>query len=322
MKKSKIIIPALAVIAFSTAASVTGTVAWFSASKTATITTGQFAVVKTEGALAVECAYGVGTVIANDAQSKPTIVNPVTNAKIGDFSWNPDSKQGYNDLGVDEDGVAIAYRAIGTNTSYSTQPASSGTGAHVYKINDTTYYAFTWKVTFTYTWGADHTPLNVFFNYKDSTMTGSMQSGQSATSGKTQTGIRIAMVGSAHTCVFAGLQEAANLKGVYSTTSSANYGATGLSSASFSYFASDKFALGNVAAASATAKASYAKAVDGDANQSSRADYLGQITYSGDFDTMDMYCVAWYEGTDPNVVDERELDQVTSSLAFYACVNA
>ncbi len=322
MKKSKIIIPALAVIAFSTVASITGTVAWFTASKTATITTGDFAVVKAEGSLSVACDYGVGTAIANDAQSKPTIVNPVTNAKISDFSFNPETKQGWNDLGVAEDGVATAYRTIGTTTSYSSQPATNGLGAHVYKISDVAYYAFTWKVTFTYTWGADHTALNIFFNYGSSTMTGSIQSGEDATTNKTQTGIRIAMVGSEHTCVFAGLQTAANLKGVHSTTSSANYGTTGLTSSSYSYFASDKFALGNVAAASATAKASYAKAIDGEASQSSRADYLGQITYSGDSDTMVMYCVAWFEGTDPNVIDENELDKVSSSLAFYAAVNA
>ena len=44
MKKSKIIVPALALIAFSTAASITGTVAWFTASRSATMSLGTYTV--------------------------------------------------------------------------------------------------------------------------------------------------------------------------------------------------------------------------------------------------------------------------------------
>ena len=46
MKKSKIIVPALAIITLSTAASITGTVAWFTANRTASVTVGDMAVVK------------------------------------------------------------------------------------------------------------------------------------------------------------------------------------------------------------------------------------------------------------------------------------
>ena len=55
MKKSRIVIPALAMIAFSMAASITGAVAWFTATRTATVTSGAYAVVKTSSNLHHKC---------------------------------------------------------------------------------------------------------------------------------------------------------------------------------------------------------------------------------------------------------------------------
>jgi len=60
MKKSKILIPAFGVLILSTAASVTGTVAWFTASRTATITAGDFAVVNTNSNLELALSNGIG----------------------------------------------------------------------------------------------------------------------------------------------------------------------------------------------------------------------------------------------------------------------
>lgn len=54
MKKSKIIIPAAAILALSVGASVTGTVAWFSASRTVSTTVNNLAAINTSGDLGVE----------------------------------------------------------------------------------------------------------------------------------------------------------------------------------------------------------------------------------------------------------------------------
>ncbi len=313
-KKSKIIVPALGLILLSTAASISGSVAWFTASRSTTVTTGSFAVVKTDGALAQTVEYGVGTAVTGSGNS--SVVNPVTNAKIADVSFNPETKVLYTDNG---DGDSSGYRSLGN--TYNTQPTTNGSGAHAWKINDTTYYAFTWKVTLSYTWGADLTNLNVFFDYTGSSIQShSKQDGETSTANKTETGFRLAMVGPSHTAVWAGLQNAASLAGIYGTATGnyASYGTTNLTSATFGYFASDYFASGNVAAASATAKASYAKAIDKENNQTSRADYLGTISHSDETDSITVWCVAWFEGTDPNVVNENELDQVTSQIKFYA----
>ena len=312
MKKSKIIVPALGLLLLSTAASVSGTVAWFTASRFATINTGAFAVVQTDGTLTATPYYGVGTAVSG------TTVNPVDGAKLGDVSFNPATKQLWTDTG---DGTA--YRTIGDTDDYLTQPATNGLGTHVYKINDTTFYAYTWKITLSYTWGADFTTLNVFFDYSatGSSMTAAAQAGGTLQN-ETSKGLRIAMIGTSRTAVFAGLQTADNLSAVTSTSATAAYGATGATSADFSYFASTSYAKGNVLAASATAKASYVKAVDGDASQNTREDYLGSITHANATDTMDIYCVAWYEGTDPQIVNNKEMEQVTSALKFYAALNA
>ena len=61
MKKSRIIVPAMAVIAFSTAASIAGSVAWFTATRQATISAGSYAVVKTTSDMKIALADGCGT---------------------------------------------------------------------------------------------------------------------------------------------------------------------------------------------------------------------------------------------------------------------
>ena len=61
MKKSKIIVPALAIIAFSTAASIAGSVAWFTASRTVSISGGEYSVVKLTSDLKCTLTAGVGT---------------------------------------------------------------------------------------------------------------------------------------------------------------------------------------------------------------------------------------------------------------------
>ena len=53
MKKSKIIIPAAAILALSVGASVTGTVAWFTASRRTNVTVNNLAVINAQGALSV-----------------------------------------------------------------------------------------------------------------------------------------------------------------------------------------------------------------------------------------------------------------------------
>lgn len=336
MKKSKVIIPALGVLILSTAASVTGTVAWFTANRSGTITTGNFAVVKTDGNLDVAVTDGVGT-DRQQSGGKYTIINPKTNAKLGDVSFNPSSKQLWNDTGT-----GTAFRTIGNSTDYLTLADAE----HPWKINSTTYHAFTWKVTISYEWGADLTPMNIFFDYSASSMTGSAQDDEP--NKITEMGFRIAFISEDNkTIVWTDTTDVARAAADYSSpadgdttdpgegasslsavTSASTYGTYGTTNVNsgFCYFGADKYAAGSTAPSSATkTKAStYQKAVDGDANQNQREDYLGQITHSASTDTFDIYCIAWYEGTDASIITDENvgLAQVASTIGFYGALNA
>ena len=82
MKKSKIIVPALAILVLSTAASITGTVAWFTAQNTFNTQVGEFAVVRTNGDLRVVQTAGIGT-----SKSGDDIV-VASNSKLTDGSFD------------------------------------------------------------------------------------------------------------------------------------------------------------------------------------------------------------------------------------------
>ena len=69
MKKSKIIIPAAAILALSVGASVTGTVAWFTAARSVNVNVNNLAAIDTAGDLTVELktvAKGGATVKGHD----------------------------------------------------------------------------------------------------------------------------------------------------------------------------------------------------------------------------------------------------------------
>ena len=99
MKKTRILIPAMAMIAFSTAASIAGSVAWFTANRTASVNAGTYAVVKTSANLAVEVNEGLATTVDSN-----NIVS-LGNNKLTDGSFNHKTGKIYQ---PNEDGTAIA----------------------------------------------------------------------------------------------------------------------------------------------------------------------------------------------------------------------
>ena len=320
MKKSKIIVPALAMIGLSAVASVTGSVAWFTAQRTGRITTSDFVVTKIDGDLTLALTNGAGTSCTDDGASHS--VGVVSGAKSKDVSFNPVSHQLY-----DARDNATTFVGIGNTTDYEHAQAS-----HPYLLNGTTYYAFTWKVTISMSdTGLANSAMNVFFDYRPydgtanvgSKMESSLQDNQTDQDKDTSKGFRIALISTSNTIVYAGLENAAELKAIGEVSTVLGEHAYGTSpvNSGFSYFAYDKYALGSVAAASATAKASYQVAKDSDAQntQTARADYLGSLVNTNENTrTMDVWCVAWYEGTDSNVVNGATMEKVQASIGFYS----
>lgn len=320
MKKSKVIIPALAMIGLSSVASITGSVAWFTAQRTGRITTQDFVVTKIDGDLSLALTSGAGTSCTDSGLTHT--VGVISGAKSKDVSFNPTSHQLYNARDN-----ATAFETVGNTTDYSHEQAS-----HPYLLTGTTYYAFTWKVTISMNdTGLATSAMNVFFDYRDydsttnvgSKMESSLQDGQTDQDKDTSKGFRIALISTNKTIVYAGLGTAAELKAigeVESALAEHAYGTAPVNSG-FSYFASDKYALGSVAAATATAKTSYQVAKDSDAQntQTARPDYLGSLVNTNENTrTMDVWCVAWYEGTDSNVVNGATMEKVQASIGFYS----
>ena len=149
MKKSRVIIPALSLIAFSMAASITGAVAWFSANRAATVTAGEFAVVNTSSNLSVTLGAGEGTSVTTDSGETHTI--GVTNGyKLTDASFDHTS--------LTEDIIApdISGTKVGQVIALEDADAalSPTEGNLVRDGANQVFTAFTWDMTFTVEFGA------------------------------------------------------------------------------------------------------------------------------------------------------------------------
>lgn len=158
MKKSKIIIPALAMVAFSMAASITGAVAWFTANRVATITAGEFAVVNTTSDLQVSLTGGVGTSI--DQTNSPREVNVTDGYVLTDGSLDHAST----------DHNIVAPDITGNYAGKSTALANVGVNNPLLRdATNNVYTAFTWDMTFTVSFaGSASFDLGLFMDLSSS----------------------------------------------------------------------------------------------------------------------------------------------------------
>lgn len=314
MKKSKIIVPALAVLLLSTAASVTGTVAWFTANRVFQTSITNFAVTSLDGEL--DCAFtaGVGTELAasdevnvKDKNNKKIVVS--NHYSLADSSLN--GKQLWTNVGDANADATGAYQSIVADVTGANETALLATSNAVDptpenptsgdEYTEKVLWAYTFKITFGYTYTADHTPINVFFDNDSAKSIVTKTNADAAVDGKeTYKGFRIAFITDTRTLIWADNQTATNVKQVTSTDASAAITTGG-------FIASDTDVP--------------AKPADKSASQSSRADFIGQIPYAASNAHLDVWVVAWYEGTDPNVISASSKDTVTASMGFYSRQN-
>ncbi|MDD6468694.1 MAG: hypothetical protein PUF99_02130 [Bacilli bacterium] len=137
MKKSKIIIPAAAILALSVGASVTGTVAWFSASNRANITASNLAVVNAAGQLsatmsAISGCSGSGSTITLDY---------LQDASYDYTSISPENQKGNTHVAIlDTDGTkVVGSRKVATEGSRSVMFGS---------VEKQIYYVSQWSTEF------------------------------------------------------------------------------------------------------------------------------------------------------------------------------
>ena len=291
MKKSKIIIPALGMLLLSTAASVTGTVAWFTTVSSANANITNFAVRKLGGDLSYVVAPLTGTQKSDASSDTSAIVLKGTNPALCDAS--------YNHLTGD------LWKANSNASAFSALESESDAHWSVTSADpaQVTYYAVSWQYTFTYAFGGDSTAMNLYFDAAASTCTGTQVTAASGTqTEQTYKGFRIAFINSAASrkVVWAENQASSNCHYVTATDT-----ATG------SYFNVDSTSQAGdlIDSTSMTAIA------ENGSGTTTRADYLGQFTTTTN--TITIKCVAWFEGTDPNIVNGARMDQVSAAMTFY-----
>ena len=397
MKKSKLIVPAaLAVMLLSTAASVTGTVAWFTANRAVTVDGSEFEVTTTDGNLRVNLS-AVANCTVDDTNKKVTIAQTQTagadttsddsddvfenNIKLTDASVKLTAgsllaANSYNDINT----IATVYTNGDVFDSYGipdeyivSNPVEQTAGADtettdddVYAFSATPYATETtgivlciaWKLQFSYDFTSSQpagTKASLFFDIEKSVFA-------EATSNKvgleeTGKGFRIGMVSSTKTLTWADLEVKANCNYVNSTSAlvdpivypnpnatpspiagnlptytnsrvsvNASYNAYDL--AAIDNSSSEKpilvdSTLGYTGSTNASHTVKFDRAGnDTSANHAKRGDYIGQfvkVSGKGTQETqiLDLYCFAWFEGSDPYVVNAHELNTIAASMAFY-----
>ena len=310
LKKSLLIVPAMATLLFAAAGSVGGTVAWFSANTVFQTNITSFKVVNLEGDL--NCTMSAGTGTSYDSGNKK--ISVTTNAELTHGSFN------HSDLNVYLKTGASAYASKATlNTAGAT--TIGNLQASTYTVGETThtvYYAVTWSMAFTYKLpvSADEAEAtNLYLDLANSVFTPT--TGDSSLSLKTQKGFRIAFIpnpagsvttsgNAAYTRVWADLETSDGCSYVASTSTTSGY-TNGETAASKVLISS----------------ADTATIAEGTAGTTNLNYCLGQFSsFSSGDSKIGFTCVAWFEGTDANVVSAASMDQVAVNLAFYTRPNA
>ena len=294
MKKSKVIVPALAMIGLSSVASITGSVAWFTANRTANIDAGTYAVVKTGANLECVVSAGIGT-SATDSGSTHTIT---TAGKLTDGSFNHKTKNIYTPNATGN--------AIATETALaSATDENMKRGTDASDSDKVIYTAITWNVSFSVTFGVVNKDVALLLDVPNSSF--AVDGGAAAT---TAQGFRMAFVPGAtptgstqRATVYADLQTFENAKYVASTT---NFNGT-------SYVANDYDLIDSA----------YTTAVPdtiSSADTLTRPDCIGTFKFAASTKvTLPYTVVCWFEGTDPEIDDEATTFQsVIANLQFKA----
>jgi len=154
MKKTKIIIPALAALCLGAVASVSGTLAWFSASKSKSVGVNNIAVVNTQGSLNAEPKASKNTkVVSNNISLDSNVKLRDASAQIAKAS--SESQTVWEATNVSTEGTATTYQKVADTLVYNETSSS--------KI----CYAATWEITFSMP-GSDPDDYDIYFDAANS----------------------------------------------------------------------------------------------------------------------------------------------------------
>lgn len=322
-KKSAVVIPALARIAVTAAASVSGTVAWFTANRSVTVTGSNFNAVAQDGDLSIELGNVlVGVVADGNTES----VKMADKTSLTDASYDPDSSTLYTKiLGENEknETVVTGYEDLGT----ATVPDTEGVGGAVKSNPDwfyengsgndktTVYYGVSWTWNFTYVFKSDANDMGLFFNIKDSTI-GIVDKENKNRNGTAYDQTTNKNVGKG----FRLARQAQEVKNtdnehqtiVWAPEGSGDSHVTGTKKENeIAFGAAILHKVNETGASTATDLATDYKTK----NSNNGYCFLGRLTSTAT--TISVKCTAWFEGTDDNVANEALNQVVTTTQRFY-----
>ena len=323
MKKSRVIIPALAMIAFSVAASITGAVAWFTASRTASIDAGTYTVVKTSAELEYKLTRGAGTTV-NQAGDTVSVSGVLTDGSLDHDSsiiYTP-AADGRSLLPAENAKRAIAlteevsgetqYKAY---SDYESLLERGSTVARQDNPSKTIYTAVTFELEFTVTFGEVAGDIGLFLDNTEELVNNVLvKKSHFEVDGtpKTAKGFRMAFLpheAAGNARVFADLQdekvdENTLIKHIGGSNPDSSFSAGG------SAYGTNEVIDKNYKAALPTASTARATAL-------ARPDCLGVFTFTASSRvTLSYTVVAWFEGTDPEIVNRATADEYQSVGAY------
>ena len=335
-KKSKfVILPALATLVLTGVASVTGTVAWFTANRAASVTASQFTATAMDSNMKVTMTAITGTTSASSTTNSGSITVDGT-LTHGSFDADATTQKGLY-TALTSDSYVTGYQNVGNfNNDTSVTTWQAGT----VETNKKVWYAVSWKMTFKVTLGSDSEKVAVLFNPATS---------RYSSAEKVHAGLKTAMFTSDNLVVFGNDSVKTHVKGAgngteaFSKTTDTDvktgkeYYTQNEDTTTYSIVASPvKDDISTYYEKSYNKSSleesfqdtdylqtnlSYSPLADKATTLTSANEYLGTIDSSNKNDGLSVYCVAWYEGTDAAVINENVIsDTMSATLNFYCRV--
>ena len=351
-KKSKIIVPALALITATTVASVTGTVAWFTANRAVTVNADKFIATKLESNLVVTTEGRIGTAATADSKGITTTTGTetITTNKLthGSYDAKNNAAGSLYVAQISDDGTSVTdFTDLGTEATAKTASATTSSNNWLARTDSTsnvnTWYGVSWTMKFKLENASTNTADYLFLDPSASTYTNSI------TGTTTAPGFRIAFMTSDTFKVMGGDAETTHVdaniaNGTYDKTNDSDV------NANKTYYtrSGEEGSYTYTKVASPTKndiKSYYEKSVTNTyADYTSNDNYwavganiakavdthtatdltnnklcLGAVTSSSE---LVITCVAWYEGSDTYVVDTYgsgtvDMSEITANLSFY-----
>ena len=320
LKKSAVVIPALARIAVTAAASVSGTVAWFTANRSVTVNGSNFNAVAQDGDLSIELGNVLVGVVADGNSVKMADKTSLTDASydpessklytkiLGENEKNETVVTGYEDLGIATETGGVGGTQSNPKWSYVNGSAPNQT---------TVYYGVSWTWKFAYGFKSDANDMGLFFNIKDSTI--GITNKDSDDNKKNRNGTEYASTNEVGKGFRLARQAQAvenadneNQTIVWAPKGGEDSHVTGTATANTGAF--DAGIFHTVEETNASTAADLAK--DYKTNNSHNGYcFLGRLTSTAA--DISVKCTAWFEGTDHNVVNDALNQVVTTTQRFY-----